>query len=85
MSTIEIKFVFSFRCCFRSTETFRIVRDGEFRMATLTFTQFLSSAKLKRKGLLFKVPQIEVLKLNNMQPHKEQMHAAYLPTKKEKR
>ena len=53
-------------------------------MATLTFTQFLSSAKLKRKGLLFKVPQNEALELNNMQPHKEQMHAASLPTKKKK-
>ena len=30
-------------CCFTSTETTRIIRDGEPRTATSTFTQLLSS------------------------------------------
>ena len=32
------------QCCFTSTETVRLVRDGEPRTATSTFTQILSSA-----------------------------------------
>ena len=31
------------RCCFTSTETARLIRDGEPRTATSTFTQLLSS------------------------------------------
>ena len=34
---------FSFQCCFTSTETFRLIRDGEPRTATSAFTQLLSS------------------------------------------
>ena len=34
---------FSFQCCFTSTETIRIIRDGEPWAATSTFTQLLSS------------------------------------------
>ena len=33
----------SVQCCFTSTETIRLIRDGERRKATLTFTQLLSS------------------------------------------
>ena len=33
---------FSVQCCFTSTETIRLIRDGELRMATSTFTQLLS-------------------------------------------
>ena len=31
------------QCCFMSTETMRLIRDGEPRMATSTFTQLPSS------------------------------------------
>ena len=31
------------QCCFTSTETIRLIRDGESRTATSTFTQLLSS------------------------------------------
>ena len=34
---------FSFLCCCTSTETIRLIRDGEPRTATSTFTQLLSS------------------------------------------
>ena len=30
-------------CCFTSTEVIRLIRDGELRMATMTFTQLLNS------------------------------------------
>ena len=33
------------QCCFTSTETARLIRDGEPRTATSTFTQLLKSAK----------------------------------------
>ena len=33
-------------CCFTSTETLRLIRDGEPRTATSTFTQLQSSANL---------------------------------------
>ena len=36
-------FCSSVQCCFTSTEIVMIVRDGEPRTATLTFTQLLSS------------------------------------------
>ena len=47
--------VFFFRCCFTSTETIRLIRDGEPRTATSTFTQLLSSVcvaprKLSKHG-----------------------------------
>ena len=32
-----------FKCCFTSTETIRLIRDGEPRTTTSTFTQLLSS------------------------------------------
>ena len=35
------------QCCFTSTETIRLTRDGEARTATSTFTQLLSSARLR--------------------------------------
>ena len=38
----KIKAAFSFQCCFTSTETIRLIRDREPRMATSTFTQLLS-------------------------------------------
>ena len=31
------------QCCFTSTETIRLIRDGDPRTATSTFTQLLSS------------------------------------------
>ena len=31
------------QCCFTPTETVRIIRDGEHRTPTLTFTQLLNS------------------------------------------
>ena len=34
---------FSVQCCFMSTETIRLIRNGEPRTATSTFTQLLSS------------------------------------------
>ena len=34
---------FSFQCYFTSTETIRLIRDGDPRTATSTFTQLLSS------------------------------------------
>ena len=34
---------FSFQCCFMATKTIRLIRDGEPRMATSTFTQLLRS------------------------------------------
>ena len=34
---------FRFQCCFTSTETIRLIGDGEARTATSTFTQPLSS------------------------------------------
>ena len=33
------------QCCFTSTETIRLIRDGESRTAASTFTQLLSSEK----------------------------------------
>ena len=33
---------FQFQCCFTSTETVRLIRDGEAPTATSTFTQLLS-------------------------------------------
>ena len=36
----------SVQCCFTSTETTRLIRDGEPRTATSTFTQLLSSVSL---------------------------------------
>ena len=36
-------FIVSFHCCFTSTETIRLIRDGEARTATSTSTQLLSS------------------------------------------
>ena len=49
---------FSFlRCCLTSTETVRIIRDGEFRTATSTFTQLLSSGGcLPRPFPLYALP-----------------------------
>ena len=38
----KIEAAFSFQCYFTSTETIRLIRDGEPRMATSTFTQLLS-------------------------------------------
>ena len=35
--------LFSFQCCFTFTETVRLIRDGEPRTATSTFTQLLGS------------------------------------------
>ena len=35
--------IFFFKCSFRSTETLRLIRDGEIRTATSTFAQLLSS------------------------------------------
>ena len=37
----------SFQCCFTSTETIRLIRDGDPRTAILTFTQPLSCAKVE--------------------------------------
>ena len=36
-------------CCFASTETTRLIRDGEPRTATSTFTQLLSSESTRKK------------------------------------
>ena len=36
----------SFRCCFTSTETIRLIRDGEPRTPTSTFTQLRKSVEL---------------------------------------
>ena len=33
----------SFQCCFTSTETIKLIRDGKSRTATSTFTQLLGS------------------------------------------
>ena len=33
-------------CCFTSAETIRLIKDGEPRTATSTFTQFLSSSSV---------------------------------------
>ena len=41
--------VFFFRCCFTSTETIRLIRDGEPRTATSTFTQLLSSVRVAQR------------------------------------
>ena len=38
----RIKAAFSFQCCFTSTESIGLIRDGEPGMATSTFTQLLS-------------------------------------------
>ena len=39
----------TFQCCFAAKETIRLIRDGELRTATSTFTQSLSSAKNAHK------------------------------------
>ena len=39
----------TFQCCFAAKETIRLIRDGEPRTATSTFTQPLSSAKNAHK------------------------------------
>ena len=44
----QLSFRFSFKCCFTSTETTRLIRDGEPRTTTSTFTQLLSSDRVVR-------------------------------------
>ena len=41
------------QCCFTSTETIRLIRDGEPRTATSTFTQLLSSKYVHRNLIRF--------------------------------
>ena len=41
-------------CCFTSTETIRLIKDGEPRTATSTFTQLLSSDKKNKFQADFK-------------------------------
>ena len=41
------------QCCFTSTETMRLIRDGEPRTATSTFTQLLSSDPVSSSVLLY--------------------------------
>ena len=46
--------VYQFQCCFTSTETVRLIRDGESRTATSTFTQIWFNVALhphKSSGL----------------------------------
>ena len=43
----QCKAEFSFLCCFASTETTRLIRDGEPKTATSTFTQLLSSEEIE--------------------------------------
>ena len=57
------------QCCFTSTETMRLVRDGEPRAATSTITQLLSS---ERSGI-----QITAIYLY---PHLCRHHLAVLPS-----
>ena len=46
-------FLKSFQCCCTSTETTRLIRDGEPRTATSTFTHVLSSDSLSAELILF--------------------------------
>ena len=41
-----LKELVSFQCCFTSTETIRLIGDGEPRTSTSTFTQLLSCAQV---------------------------------------
>ena len=51
----------TFSCCFASTETVRLIRDGEPRTATSTFTQPLSSEGLnKNVNMLLNVHRSEM-------------------------
>ena len=47
----------SVQCCFKSTETVRIIRDGEPRAATSTFTQLLNSECLSSSSVVALLPQ----------------------------
>ena len=42
-----------FQCCFTSTETIRLIRDGRPRTATSTFPQLLSSVARHEMGHVF--------------------------------
>ena len=43
------------QCCFTSTETIRLIRDGEPRTDTSTFTQLLNSRRSCRQVVLLNV------------------------------
>ena len=45
------------QCCFTSTETIRLIRDGEPRTATSTFTQLLSSDRAVQVQCCFTSPE----------------------------
>ena len=51
--TVLYKILCSVQCCFTSTETVQTIRDGEFRMATSTFTKLLSSVKQFFNKIIF--------------------------------
>ena len=51
-------------CCFTSTKTIRLIRDGEPRTATSTFTQPLSYAGVMRWDVTFITAHISALSVD---------------------